>query len=176
MLGPYEKKPAMDEVGQMMGGLAYIMGPMGQLLRAGASVIDIMGVSYGVIGILTALYEREKMGKGQYIIAKLFESTAFLMGQHMAHATLTGNPALPMPKRVSSWAIYDKFETKDGQMVFIRVTSIRQWKRFCDTFGLKDLGTDGRLTLSNDRVAKRSWLIPELEKLFKSLRKDELFL
>jgi crotonobetainyl-CoA:carnitine CoA-transferase CaiB-like acyl-CoA transferase len=175
MPGPYEKRPALDEVVQMMGGLAYMTGPLGQPLRAGASIIDIMGGTYGVIGILTALYERERTGKGKYVIASLFESTAFLMGQHMAYAAVTGTPAPPMPNRVSSWSIYDKFETKDGQMVFIGVTSDRHWKRFCETFGLKALGADARLATNNDRIGQRSWLIPELARVFKDLNRDELF-
>src|SRR5512136_1366274 len=96
--GPYENRPALDEVVQMMGGLAYMTGPPGKPMRAGASVIDIMGGTYGVIGILTALYEREKTGKGQYILASLFESTAFLMGQFMALSAITGKPIPPMSK------------------------------------------------------------------------------
>jgi crotonobetainyl-CoA:carnitine CoA-transferase CaiB-like acyl-CoA transferase len=101
MKGPYEKRPALDEVVQMMGGLAYMTGPLGQPLRCGASVIDIMGGSYGVIGILVGLYNREKTGRGEYIIASLYESTAFLVGQHMTYSAVSGKPAPPMPNRVS---------------------------------------------------------------------------
>jgi len=175
MPGPYEKRPALDEVVQMMGGLAYMTGPLGEPLRAGASVVDIMGGTYGAVAILTALYEREKTGKGQRVMATLFESTAFLMGQHMAVAAITGKPCTPMPNRVSAWAIYDRFETKEGEMVFVGVTSDRHWKRFCETFGLRELGEDGRLATNNDRVAQRAWLIPELQKVFKSLGREELF-
>ncbi|MDI6754198.1 MAG: CaiB/BaiF CoA-transferase family protein [Thermodesulfobacteriota bacterium] len=116
MKGPYENRPALDEVVQMMGGLAYMTGPPGQPMRAGASVVDIMGGSYGVIGILTALYEREKTGQGQFIIASLYESTAFLMGQFMAYSAISGKPVPPMPKRLSAWAIYDIFKIKGGKI------------------------------------------------------------
>lgn len=175
MPGPYEKRPALDEVVQMMGGLAYMTGPLGQPLRAGASVIDILGGTFGAVAILTALYEREKTGKGQKVMATLFEATAFLMGQHMAVTAITGKPLPPMPNRVSAWAIYDKFETKEGEMVFIGVTSDRQWKRFCEVFKLEALAQDARLSTNNDRAAQRSWLIPELQKVFKKLSKEELF-
>ncbi len=175
MPGPYEKRPALDEVVQMMAGLAYMTGPLGQPLRAGASVVDILGGTYGAVAILTALYEREKTGKGQPVIATLFESTAFLMGQHMAVSAITGKPSPPMPNRVSAWAIYDRFETKEGEMVFVGITSDRHWKRFCDAFGLRALGEDPRLITNNDRVAQRSWLIPELQKVFKTLTQEELF-
>jgi crotonobetainyl-CoA:carnitine CoA-transferase CaiB-like acyl-CoA transferase len=175
MPGPYEKRPALDEVVQMMGGLAYMTGPLGQPLRAGASVIDILGGTFGAVAILTALYERERTGQGQKVMATLFEATAFLMGQHMAVTALTGKPLPPFPNRVSAWAIYDKFETKEGEMVFIGVTSDRQWKRFCEVFKLEALSQDARLTTNNDRAAQRSWLIPELQKVFKTLTKEELF-
>lgn len=175
MPGPYEKRPALDEVVQMMGGLAYMTGPLGQPLRAGASVVDIMGGMYGVIAIMTALYEREKTGKGGPVISTLFEATAFMMGQHMAVAAITGKPSPPMPNRVSAWAIYDRFETKEGETVFVGVTSDRHWVRFCETFGLMALGADKRLSTNNDRVSQRTWLIPEVQKVFKTMTKQELF-
>ena len=175
MPGPYENRPALDEVVQMMGGLAYMTGPPGQPLRAGASVIDILGGTYGVIGILTGLYDREKTGKGTNVIASLFESAAFLMGQHMAYEAVAGEPAPPMPIRVSSWSIYDRFETKDARPIFVGVTSDRHWKRFCEIFGLEELGADPRLTTNNDRIAQRSWLIPELKRVMSNLTQEEIF-
>ena len=174
MKGPYEERPALDEVVQMMGGLAYMTGPLGQPLRCGASVIDIMGGSYGVIGILVGLYNREKTGRGEYIIASLYESTAFLVGQHMTYSAVSGKPAPPMPNRVSAWSIYDRFESKEGEMVFVGVTSDMQWKRFCETFGLSSLSADERLATNNDRIAQRGWLIPELQQVFKKLEKSEI--
>jgi crotonobetainyl-CoA:carnitine CoA-transferase CaiB-like acyl-CoA transferase len=174
MKGPYENRPALDEVVQMMGGLAYMTGPWGQPLRCGASVIDIMGGSYGVIGILVGLYNREKTGRGEYVIASLYESTAFLVGQHMTYSAVSGKPAPPMPNRVSAWSIYDRFESKEGEMVFVGVTSDMQWKRFCETFGLSSLSADERLATNNDRIAQREWLIPELQQVFKKLEKSEI--
>jgi crotonobetainyl-CoA:carnitine CoA-transferase CaiB-like acyl-CoA transferase len=175
MPGPYEKRPALDEVVQMMSGLAYMTGPLGQPLRAGASVVDIMGGTYGAIAIMTALYERERTGKGQSVIATLFESAAFLMGQHMAVSAITGKPSPPMPNRQSAWSVYDRFEVKGGDLVFVGITSDRHWKRFCETFGLAELGVDARLATNNDRVSQRSWLVPEIQKHFKTLTKGELF-
>ena len=178
MPGPYEKRLALDEVVQMMGGLAYMTGPKGMPLRAGASVTDIMGGTFGALGILTALYEREKTGKGEYkgeyIIASLFESVAFLVGQHMTYAAVTGEPAPPMPERVSSWAIYDLFESQDGGKVFIGVTSDQQWMRFCQTFGFSDLLEDTRLVTNNSRIDQRKWLLPELRKRIANFPKAAL--
>src|SRR5579863_1186032 len=116
--GPYEHRPALDEVVQFMAGLAYMTGPPGQPLRAGASVVDIMGGMFAVIGIQAALRERERTGRGQLIKSALFESTAFLMAQHMAGEAVTGRPPPPMPAREGAWGIYEPFETKDSEQIF----------------------------------------------------------
>jgi crotonobetainyl-CoA:carnitine CoA-transferase CaiB-like acyl-CoA transferase len=174
MKGPYENRPALDEVVQMMGGLAYMTGPPGQPLRAGASVVDIMGGSYGVIGILAALYERQTTGKGQFVIASLYESTAFLMGQFMAFSAVTGEAVPPMPKRVSAWAIYDIFKTKGDEDIFIGITSDKQWESFCRIFERPDLAADKRIQSNNARIEQRPWLIPELRKIFQEKTKEEI--
>ena len=132
--GPYEKRPALDEVVQMMGGLAYMTGPTGRPLRAGTSVVDIVGGMFGAFGTVLALKQRERTGKGGLVESALFESVVFLMGQHLAITAMNGAPPPPMPERVSSWAIYEIFNTADGQQVFIGITSDGQWKRFCEFF------------------------------------------
>lgn len=174
MPGPYEKRPALDEVCQMMGGLAYMTGPAGRPLRAGASVLDIMGGSYGVIGILTALYERERTGRGRHVLATLFESVVLLMAQNMAVAAITGQPPPPMPERGRSWSVYELFETSDGHKVFIGITSDAHWQRFCARFGYDDLLADGRLATNNSRVDEREWFIPELSRRLAKLTKEEV--
>jgi len=174
MPGPYEKRPALDEVCQMMGGLAYMTGPAGRPLRAGASVLDIMGGSYGVIGILTALYEREQTGRGQYLRATLFESVVMLMAQNMAMTAVTGQVAPPMPERGRTWSVYDLFELSGSNQVFIGITSDAHWQRFCKCFGYDDLLEDSRLATNNSRVAERDWLMPELRRRLANLTKAEV--
>jgi len=174
MPGPYEKRPALDEVVQMMGGLAYMTGPTGRPLRAGASVTDIVGGSYGVIGILAALYQRQATGQGQLIQASLFESVAFLVAQHMAIAAITGKPAPPMPDRGRTWSVYDLFTTADGELVFVGVTSDRHWQRMCETFGYADLAADRRLDTNQGRIEQREWFLPELHRRLTALNKAEL--
>lgn len=174
MPGPYENRQALDEVCQMMGGLAYMTGPSGRPLRAGASVVDIMGGSYGVIGILTALYEREKTGKGQFVMATLFESVVMMVAQHMGVTAITGEAPPPMPERGRAWSIYDLFETADDDLVFIGITSDRHWQRFCGGFGFDDLKADERLTTNNERLGQRAWLLPELKGHLKQLTKSSI--
>jgi crotonobetainyl-CoA:carnitine CoA-transferase CaiB-like acyl-CoA transferase len=161
--GPYEKRHAMDEVVQMMGGLAYMTGRPGDPLRAGTSIIDITGGMFGYTGILLALYEREKTGLGKLVKASLFETTAFLMGQHMAYGAITQMPVPPMPARVSAWSIYKIFQTSDNDQVFVGIISEKHWQRFCEVFGWNDWLTDARLATNNLRIDHRDWFLPELD-------------
>ncbi|CAJ49548.1 CaiB/BaiF CoA transferase family protein [Bordetella avium] len=160
--GPYDKRTALDEVVQMMGGLAYMTGPVGQPLRAGASVNDIMGGMFGAIGVLAALRARESTGKGQEVLSSLFENNVFLVATHMMQYAMTGKPAAPMPSRISAWGIYDVFTVKNDEQIFLAVVSDTQWRLFCQTFGFDDLLADPRLTTNNQRVSERSWMMPEL--------------
>ncbi|SFV00711.1 Crotonobetainyl-CoA:carnitine CoA-transferase CaiB [Polaromonas sp. YR568] len=160
--GPYDHRTALDEVVQMMGGLAYMTGRAGDPLRAGSSVNDIMGGMFGAIGAMAALAAREKTGKGQEVQAALFENNVFLVAQHMMQFAVTGQPAAPMPSRISAWAVYDVFTVKDGEQIFLAVVSDTQWAVFCEAFGLQELRADPRLVSNNDRVRARDWLMPML--------------
>ncbi len=142
MQGPYEHRVALDEVVQMMSGLAYMTGPPGQPLRAGTSIVDILGGTFGALAVLVALKQREETGRGSHVLNGLFETAAFVMGQHMSYAAMTQAPVPPMPARVSAWSIYQLFRTKDDQQVFIGVTSDRHWERFCAIFDRADLFAD----------------------------------
>jgi crotonobetainyl-CoA:carnitine CoA-transferase CaiB-like acyl-CoA transferase len=172
--GPYEQRHAMDEVVQMMGGLAYMTGPPGRPLRAGTSVVDITGGMFGVIGILTALHERARTGEGRRVKSALFETTAFLVGQHMAYAAFQDEPIPPMPARVSAWSVYQTFDTADGEPVFIGIISEKHWKRFCEAFDREDLLEDERYQSNNDRIEHRDALIPDLEAMLEAMPKDEV--
>ncbi len=172
--GPYEDRPALDEVVQMMGGLAYMTGPSGRPLRAGASVVDILGGTFGAVGILAALHRRRATGRGERVNAGLFESVAFLMGQHMAAAAVTGEHPPPMPERGRSWSVYDLFETADGKQVFIGCTSEAHWRNLCRYFDLTGWQADPRLADNNRRVAARDWLLPALRERMRRLGADEV--
>jgi crotonobetainyl-CoA:carnitine CoA-transferase CaiB-like acyl-CoA transferase len=172
--GPYEHRPALDETVQMMGGLAYMTGPPGRPLRAGASVNDIMGGMFAVIGIMGALMERAHTGRGQRIRSALFENNAFLVSQHMAQFAVTGAAAAPMPARISSWGIYDVFDTADPSQIFIACVTDTQWRSFCEAFKLADLAADASLATNPQRVAARDRLLPRLREVFGKLMRDEI--
>ena len=165
--GPYEQRVALDEVVQMMGGLAYMTGPEGRPLRAGASVNDVMGGLFGVVAIQAALWERQHTGKGTFVRSGLFENNMFLVAQHMLQYRQTGVPAVPMPERKSAWAVYDVFETADDENIFIGVVSDKQWAQFCNAFELHDLLQDEELHSNAQRVAQRDSFMPRLREMFK---------
>ncbi len=172
--GPYENRTALDEVAQMMGGLAYMTGPPGRPLRAGASVIDVTGGMFGVIGVLAAVEARHRTGVGMHVQSALFETTAYLVGQHMAQMAVTGQAAAPMPARVSAWAIYDVFETADADMVFVGVVTDALWAKFCTLFALDDLWADMGLRANNARVLARDRLLPRIRAELGRFSKAEL--
>ena len=162
--GPYEHRVALDEVVQMMGGLAYMTGRPGDPLRAGTSVNDIMGGMFGAIGALGALIQRGITNKGQEVQSALFENNVFLVGQHMMQYAITGQPAAPMPDRISAWGIYDVFTVKDGEQIFLAAVSDQQWATFCDALGFADLKGQPQYATNNQRVQARPVLMAELRK------------
>ena len=171
--GPYAQRLALDEVVQMMSGLAYMTGPSGRPLRAGTSVVDIAGGMFAVIAILAALREREATGEGQVVEAALFETTVFLMGQHLAYAAQTNEPIPPMPERVSAWAVYEPFTLKDGRQFFVGITTDGHWQRFCALVGWQDMLANASLATNNGRVAARGRILPCFACLFGSLTQEE---
>jgi crotonobetainyl-CoA:carnitine CoA-transferase CaiB-like acyl-CoA transferase len=173
LAGPYEERTALDEVAQMMGGLAYMTGPPGRPLRAGSSVVDITGGMFGVIAVQAALEERHRTGKGQKVQSALFETTAYLIAQHMAQMAVTGQAAAPMPARISAWAVYDVFETKDDP-VFIGVVTDSLWEKFCALFGLDILWADTSLRINNVRVQARDRIIPVIRDMVKGYTSAEI--
>jgi crotonobetainyl-CoA:carnitine CoA-transferase CaiB-like acyl-CoA transferase len=174
LAGPYERRPALDEVVQFQTGLAFMTGPVGQPLRAGASVIDILGAVFGVIAAQAALRERDQTGKGQRVTSALFESAAFLMSTHMAGMTATGLEARPMPARRGAWAVYEVFKTAGEGQLFIGVTSDQQWARFVEEFSLHELAANPRLATNFMRLQERTWLIPTLQEVLAKVPQSEI--
>ena len=166
--GPYEHRVALDEVVQMMGGLAYMTGPPGRPLRAGTSVNDIMGGMFGAIGVLAALRERERTGHGQEVQSALFENCVFLSAQHIQQFLMTGDPPSPMPARVSPWSVYDVFTLANGEQLFIGAVSDKQFRTLCEVIDRPDLAADPDLLTNAQRVAARPAL---LERLGETLQK-----
>ncbi|VWB29338.1 CaiB/BaiF CoA transferase family protein [Burkholderia lata] len=172
--GPYDRRLALDEVVQMMGGLSYMTGPVGRPLRAGTSVNDIMGGMFGAIGVLAALRERERTGRGQEVQSALFENCVFLCAQHMQQYAMTHEPPPPMPARVSAWSVYDVFTLADGEQLFIGAVSDRQFVTLCDVLACPELAAEPEFATNAQRVAVRPRLLERLGAILKDHRAAEL--
>jgi crotonobetainyl-CoA:carnitine CoA-transferase CaiB-like acyl-CoA transferase len=172
--GPYEHRTALDEVVQMMGGLAYMTGRPGDPLRAGSSVNDIMGGLFGAIAILGALVQRGISGRGMEVASALFENNVFLVGQHMLQYAVTGKKPAPMPARESPWAVYDVFTVAGGEQIFLAAVSDAQWQTFCDALGFADLKADPQLATNNQRVRARPTMMATLRERLASRPAAEL--
>lgn len=174
MEGPYASRTALDEVVQMMSGLAFMTGPPGQPMRAGASIVDIMGGTFGALSVLTALRDRDQDGQGRFVQSGLFETAAFIMGQHMAYSVVGQQEIPPMPARISPWAVYRLFETQDQQQVFIGITSDKHWEGFCTAFEQPDLLADESLATNNQRVTARQRVHGQLESLLRRMSLEDV--
>ncbi len=172
--GPYEKRLALDEVVQMMGGLSYMTGPVGRPLRAGTSVNDIMGGMFGAIGVLAALRERERTGRGQEVQSALFENCVFLSSQHMQQYLMTGEAPPPMPSRVSAWSVYDVFTLAGGEQLFIGAVSDKQFATLCRVLDRADLLQRPEYADNAARVAVRPQLLAELGSILASHESSRL--
>ena len=172
--GPYENRLALDEVVQMMGGLSYMTGPEGRPLRAGTSVNDIMGGMFGAIGVLAALRERDRTGRGQEIQSALFENCVFLSAQHMQQCSMTGEVAPPMPSRVSAWSVYDVFDLADGEQLFIGAVSDKQFIALCDVLQCPEVAALPEFRTNAQRVAVRPALLARLAAILRHQRKETL--
>ncbi|NTY93424.1 CaiB/BaiF CoA transferase family protein [Pseudomonas putida] len=174
--GPYDNRLALDEVVQMMAGLAYMTGPVGRPLRAGSSVNDIMGGMFGAIGVLAALNDRHITGSGREVQSALYENCVLLAAQHMQQYVVTGEAAAPMPNRISAWAIYDVFTFAGGEQMFVAATGEGQWHALCQVLGQTALLDDPTLASNNDRVLQRPRLLAHLAEVFAPLDAGQLAL
>jgi crotonobetainyl-CoA:carnitine CoA-transferase CaiB-like acyl-CoA transferase len=172
--GPYEHRPALDEVVQMMAGLAYMTGSRERPLRVGSSINDIMGGMFGAIGVLAALLQRKETGEGEEIRVGLFENCLFSVAQHMVQFQQTGVPAPPMSQRVHAWPVYDIFDTADGKRLFVAATTHGHWKALCEAFDLKELLADPRLTTTTERIEARDRVLPLIAERFARVPMAEL--
>jgi crotonobetainyl-CoA:carnitine CoA-transferase CaiB-like acyl-CoA transferase len=172
--GPYDHRTALDEVVQMMGGLAYMTGRPGDPLRAGTSVNDIMGGMFAAIGVLGALIQRGITGRGMEVQSALYENNVFLVGQHMLQFAMTGKPAAPLPARDNPWAVYDVFTVADGEQIFLAAVSDAQWDKFCTVLGFADLKAEPELATNNQRVQQRPRLLATLRERLADRRAAEL--
>jgi crotonobetainyl-CoA:carnitine CoA-transferase CaiB-like acyl-CoA transferase len=179
--GPSGSRPYLDELAQMEAGLAYCTGLPGRPMRAATSVVDIGAATFGVVGILAALYRRELTGRGEQITSALFETTVFWMSQHLSQFQLGGY--IPGPRqtedssgigRSMGWGVYQLFDTADGRQLFIAATTNRHWQSLCALLGLDDLAADPALSTNALRSTQRQLFIPRIAAEVKRMQTSEL--
>lgn len=172
--GPYQDRTALDEVVQMMTGLAYMTGPTGRPLRIGSSANDIMAGLFGALSVLGALMQRRKDGEGHAIRIGLFENSLLLVAQHMVQYEIEGREVPPMPERDFSWPVYDIFDTDHGRQLFVGAVTEHQWEKLCRILGLERLLDDPRLQSRMDQIDNRSWTLPIFAEAIAGRRYDDL--
>ncbi|MBI2987022.1 MAG: CoA transferase [Deltaproteobacteria bacterium] len=176
--GPYAHRPLVDEMAQMMGGLAYMTGPPGQPMRAGASIADMTAAAFAAIGVLAALFRRKETGRGEHISAGIFETVALWVARYVIEHQLTGEVPEPMTVKNMAlrmrWEVYDRFKTRDGKEVIIAFTSDKHWIGFCNTLGLASWKQDPRLATKENRLATRDWLLPLIQSVVTGYARDDL--
>ena len=172
--GPYENRTAMDEVVQMMTGMAYMTGPTGRPLRIGSSANDIMAGLFGAFAALAGLYARRESGTGEALRIGLFENCLLLIAQHMVEFDLEGTEAPPMPDRKFSWPVYDIFTTRDGKPLFVGAVTEGQWKSLCGVLGLGEFLADPRLQNRRDQISARKWTVPVIAQAIAERDANEL--
>ena len=178
--GPYGDRPFLDELAQMAGGLAFLTGLKDQPMRAGASITDIGAATYGVLGILAALYRREQTGEGECIESGLYETIVFWVSQYITTAQMTGANPLPRGARMSGmgkamgWGVYQLFDTKDGKPVFIAVTGNRHWAGLCDALGFADWKDAPEFSNNRKRSAEKFRIAERIADVVRTLSYDEV--
>jgi crotonobetainyl-CoA:carnitine CoA-transferase CaiB-like acyl-CoA transferase len=133
-----------------------------------------MGGMFGAIGVLAALRERDRTGRGQEIQSALFENCVFLASQHMQQFSMTGEPAPPMPSRVSAWSVYDVFTLAGGAQLFIGAVSDKQFRTLCHLLERPDLLDVPEFASNAERVAVRPALLARLGEILRDHPIDEL--
>ena len=178
--GPYSDRPFLDELAQMAGGLAYLTGFENQPMRAGASVTDIGAATYGIVGILAALYRREQTGEGDSIESGLYETIVFWISQYITSAQVSGKNPLPRGTRASGmgdamgWGVYQLFATSDGKQVFIAVTGNRHWAGLCDALGFTDWKESPEFENNRKRGAEKRRIAERLTEAVAKLTYDDI--
>lgn len=173
--GPYRDKKAYDLLIQCEAGLVSITGSEGEPAKAGISVADIAGGMYAYSGVLTALYERERTGRGTAFEVSLFDALGEWMGFPYYYANYGGTPPPRAGARHAAIAPYGPFEAGDGSQVFLGVQNEREWVKLCEqVLELPELAGDPRFDSNPRRVENQEALRESIELAFAGMSSAEI--
>jgi glutaryl-CoA transferase len=172
--GPYAKRAGYDLMAQGMGGIMDLTGMAdGEPTRIGIPVSDIFTGVYSVIGILAALAEREKTGKGCYVDSALVDSTVGVLSNQAMNYLVSGN----VPKRIgnahANIVPYQVFPVADGHII-VATGNDNQYVKFCNVIGGPELAQNPAYKDNVGRLKHRSELIAKLSALTAKMKRDDL--
>lgn len=173
--GPYSKMKAYDMLVQSETGLAMVTGSPEGPGRVGVSVCDIAAGMHGLVGVLEALYERERTGKGRAVKSTLFAGMADWMTVPLLHQEYGGKAPGRGGLSHPSIAPYEAYETAEGGPVVISIQNQTEWRSLCE-HGLQKaaLADDPRFATNEQRVANRTALNAEIDNIFGKLPRTEV--
>jgi itaconate CoA-transferase len=154
--GPYANRKAYDLLVQAEAGVLAVTGPPGEPAKVGISIADIAGGMYAYSGILAALLQRERTGRGGVVRTSLLHALAEWMSHPMLLATLTGSPPARNGPRHATIVPYGSYQTADGDEILLAVQNEAEWVRLCrEVVDLPGLATGGRYAGNQRRVEHR---------------------
>jgi formyl-CoA transferase/CoA:oxalate CoA-transferase len=165
--GPYRLKPATDNIFQGMGGLMMVTGEEDDPpVRVGVTPADMKAATYVALGVVSALFSRQRTGRGQRVAVSLMDSLLALQTPRLQEFLVTGRDPVRMGAASPFAAPSEFFETRDGA-INISVHSDKLWRRFCNALGLASLAVDPRFGDNGSRLRNRGELAAALNGLFR---------
>lgn len=162
--GPYRDYPAFDLTVQAMAGAMSLTGePDRPPVKMGVPVGDLGGGVFGAYGILAALYERVRTGRGTHVDIAMFDVQLSLLSYHAQYYLTSGVNPEPVGSAHPNTVPYQAFRTRDGYLAVAILGTERFWPRFCEAIGLPEVGRDPRFATNNRRVEEKAVLVPMLE-------------
>ena len=165
--GPYQNRPAYDQIMQGVSGLMSITGePDGEPQKVGIAVSDIGAGMWAAFAVMTALHHRSNSGDGQHIDISMLDAQVAWMTYQAAYFFANEEPPKRLGAAHPTLVPYQAFMSQDGKYVNVAVGSERLWERFCEGVNRMDLKDDPNFAQNGDRVRNRSTLVPLLQEYF----------
>ena len=173
--GPYAHKKAYDLLVQSEAGVLSVTGTPETQTKVGISIVDISAGMYAYSGILTALYQREKTGKGTRVDVTMFESLAEWMSHPLNYTYFGGKPPQRSGPDHATIVPYGRFKCGDGAYVMLGIQNEREWAKFCaGVLGMPGLATDDKYINNTKRTSRRAEVVALIEEIFSRMKAEEV--
>jgi len=173
--GPYAHKKAYDLLVQSEAGVLSVTGTPETQTKVGISIVDISAGMYAYSGILTALYQREKTGKGTRVDVTMFESLAEWMSHPLNYTHFGGKPPQRSGPDHATIVPYGRFKCGDGAYVMLGIQNEREWAKFCaGVLGMPGLATDDKYNNNTKRTSRRAEVVALIETVFARMKAEEV--